>query len=57
MLSWQDEGGDRVNMRWLLRPLAPCFMAADGHPDCWNKLWVMTRGGVSKATRCAARSG
>lgn len=22
-----------------------------GHPDCWNKLWVMTRGGVSKATR------
>lgn len=22
-----------------------------GHPDVWNKLFVMTRGGVSKATR------
>ena len=22
-----------------------------GHPDLWNKLFVMTRGGVSKATR------
>lgn len=22
-----------------------------GHPDCWNKLFIMTRGGVSKATR------
>lgn len=22
-----------------------------GHPDLWNKLWIMTRGGVSKATR------
>lgn len=22
-----------------------------GHPDLWNKLWVMSRGGVSKATR------
>lgn len=24
-----------------------------GHPDLWNKLFIMTRGGVSKATRCA----
>ena len=23
-----------------------------GHPDLWNRLWVMTRGGVSKSTRC-----
>lgn len=23
-----------------------------GHPDLWNKLFIMTRGGVSKATRC-----
>ncbi|CAD7698034.1 unnamed protein product [Ostreobium quekettii] len=22
-----------------------------GHPDVWNKIWVMTRGGISKATR------
>jgi 1,3-beta-glucan synthase component len=22
-----------------------------GHPDLWNRLWVMTRGGVSKSTR------
>jgi hypothetical protein len=22
-----------------------------GHPDLWNKLFIMTRGGVSKATR------
>ena len=22
-----------------------------GHPDVWNKLFVMTRGGISKATR------
>jgi 1,3-beta-glucan synthase len=22
-----------------------------GHPDVWNKLFVMTRGGMSKATR------
>lgn len=22
-----------------------------GHPDVWDKLWVMTRGGVSKASR------
>ena len=22
-----------------------------GHPDVWNKLFTMTRGGVSKATR------
>ncbi|KAK9796256.1 hypothetical protein WJX73_006556 [Symbiochloris irregularis] len=22
-----------------------------GHPDLWNKLWVMTRGGVCKATK------
>lgn len=22
-----------------------------GHPDVWDKLWVMTRGGISKATR------
>lgn len=25
-----------------------------GHPDLWNKTWVMTRGGVSKATKCVA---
>ncbi|KAK9810877.1 hypothetical protein WJX73_004893 [Symbiochloris irregularis] len=22
-----------------------------GHPDMWNKLWTMTRGGISKATK------
>lgn len=22
-----------------------------GHPDVWDKLWVMTRGGISKASR------
>ncbi len=22
-----------------------------GHPDLWNKLFIMTRGGVSKSTR------
>ncbi|CAD7698647.1 unnamed protein product [Ostreobium quekettii] len=22
-----------------------------GHPDVWNKVWIMTRGGISKATR------
>ena len=22
-----------------------------GHPDVWNKLFVMTRGGISKSTR------
>ena len=22
-----------------------------GHPDVWDKLWVMTRGGISKAAR------
>lgn len=27
-----------------------------GHPDIWSKLFVMTRGGISKATRCAGRS-
>lgn len=26
-----------------------------GHPDIWNKLFVMTRGGISKATRCVAQ--
>lgn len=25
-----------------------------GHPDLWNKLFVMTRGGISKATRCVS---
>jgi len=24
-----------------------------GHPDIWNKLYMMTRGGLSKATKCA----
>ena len=23
-----------------------------GHPDIWNKLYMMTRGGLSKATKC-----
>ena len=27
-----------------------------GHPDFWNKLFIMTRGGMSKATRCAVPS-
>ena len=25
-----------------------------GHPDMWNKLFVMTRGGISKSTRYAS---
>lgn len=27
-----------------------------GHPDLWNKLWIMTRGGMSKATMCVLRA-